>query len=250
MATKAKIAIWDSVLRSMVENDIIPTIVNRVLVWGPPRTGKTSLIVSMFPDVERITLHRQMPVDDLLGGFVLVDGRSQWQDGVAVRALRHGKTLLVDEINNFSSECVCSLYAIGDDPAVAGVTLPTGERVKAAKGFALFATMNATPSALPDALYDRFDVVLKADTLSHGLQKALGEFVEPAKSVVGAGGSYEWSRPASVNLYIAAKKLRTKGVTDNNIAECLGLTGTMATDFLAAINDRWTDVGSLFSNRE
>jgi hypothetical protein len=190
-----------------------------------------------------------MPVDDLVGGYALVDGTTRWVDGVAVRAMRRGKTLLIDEINNFSGECVCALYAIGDDAAIAGITLPTGERVQAAPGFALFATMNALPSSLPDALYDRFDVVLKADTLSHGLQKALGEFAEHAKAVVGAGGSYEWARPATVNLYVAAKKLRNKGVTDNNIAECLGLTGTLATDFLAAINDRWTDVDSLF-NRE
>jgi hypothetical protein len=174
-----------------------------------------------------------MPVDDLIGGMALVNGSTQWQDGPAVRAMRTGVTLLIDEVDQFSGEIRCFLHAIMDDPA--GVTLPTGERVNAKDGFCVVGTTNALPSTLPDALYDRFDLVLKADTLSVGLQKALGEFVEPAKSVVGGGATYEWQRPASVNLYIAAAKMRAKGIQDNAIAEYLGLTGQMATDFLAVV---------------
>jgi MoxR-like ATPase len=176
-----------------------------------------------------------MPVDDLIGSYALVNGTTVWQDGPAVRAMRNGRALIINEVDQYSGEIRCFLHDVMDDMNVCGVTLPNGERVTPRPGYCVVCTTNALPSSLPDAIYDRFDLVLKADTLSIGLQKMLGDFVEPAKSVVGGGSTYEWQRPASVNLYIAAQKMRQKGVADTAIAEYLGLTGQTATDFLSVI---------------
>ena len=215
MSTKT----WDDAFTEIVNSGIFPNTVNRVLISGWPRTGKSTLPGKLFglDQVERTTVHRQMPVDDLLGGMALVSGTTVWQDGPAVRALRHGKKLVLDEIDRHSGEIYSFILAILDDPA--GVTLPTGERVNAAAGYGLIATTNEAPSKLSDALYDRFDLVLKADTLSRGLQRSLGAFAEPAQNVIGRGGNGQrlelnWSRPATVNLFIAASKLRKHGLND------------------------------------
>lgn len=235
-AKKTPSVSWDSLLVRLIENGIIPQVVNRVLLYGPPRTGKSTLPGKTLPNVQRLTLHKQMPVDDLIGGMCLVNGSTQWADGPAVRAMRNGTALVIDEIDQFSAECRCMLHAIMDDPA--GITLPSGERVDAKAGYCVIGTTNALPTALPDALYDRFDMVLKADTLSAGLKQVLGPFANAAERVVARGDGYSWERPASVNLFIAAAKLRANGVGDVAIAEALGLIGNTATDFLAAIADR------------
>lgn len=236
--TNAKPTAWDDLLSTLVSTGVIPDVINRTLLWGPPRTGKTSLAVDLFHGkVERTTIHRQMPVDDLVGGYALKDGATVWMDGPAVRAMRKGIPLILDEIDQFGGEIRSLLHAILDDPA--GVTLASGERVTARKGYAVIATTNALPSSLPAAIFDRFDLVLKADTLSAGLQSALGNLVEPAQTVVAreAGTSeFNWSRPASVNLFLAAAKLRRTGMPDDLLVKALGLTGQEATDFLIAIS--------------
>jgi AAA domain (dynein-related subfamily) len=239
MSTKT----WDDTFSAIVHAGVFPHTVHRVLISGWPRTGKSTLPGKLFgaDNVERTTVHRQMPVDDLIGGMAMVNGTTVWQDGPAVRALRHGKKLVLDEIDRHSGEIYSFILAIADDPA--GVTLPTGERVNAAQGYGLIATTNEPPSKLADALYDRFDLVLKADTLSRGLQQALGEFAECAQNVIGRGGAgqrveLKWTRPATVNLFIAASKLRKHGCDDERIAELLGLTESETVDFLAAIAPR------------
>jgi len=228
---------WDEVLSQAVKVKIIPDIIWRILLWGPPRTGKTFLPATLFPRLERITFHRQMPVEDMLGGWCLQNGSTEWANGPFVRAMIEGIPIVCDEIDQFSPESRCSLHACLDDPAA--ITLANGERIVARPGYCVIATTNALPSALPDALYDRFDMILKADTLSQGLQKFLGKLAVPASTVVGRGSaSLDWKRMGSVNLFVAAAKLRQKGFRDEQIPEALGLNADEAMDFLAAIATR------------
>lgn len=225
---------WDNLLRKLAYQDIIPDAVHRVLLWGPPRTGKSSIANTIWPgEVERVTLHRQQPVEDLLGGYVLQDGSTVWADGPAVRAMRNGRVLVLDEVDQFSPETRCVLHAILDDPPA--ITLADGSRVDGSAKFCIIGTTNAQPTAMPPALYDRWDVILKADTLSEGLKKALGQLATPASNVVQADGCYRWERVASVNLFLAASKMRAKGMKDDQIVHALGLTGQQARDFLTVI---------------
>ena len=72
----------------------MPNRVHRVLLYGPPGTGKSSWAQSAFNKVERVTLHAQLPPEDLIGstGLVAESGgtKTVWQDGPAVRAMRRG----------------------------------------------------------------------------------------------------------------------------------------------------------------
>lgn len=229
---------WDETFVKLVEDGIFPKVLYRCLLFGYPRTGKSRLPFTMFVKCERVTFHRQQPVDDLIGGMALKDGRTVWLDGPAVRAMREGRVIVFDEIDRHSAEQYSALLALLDDPA--GITLPTGERVNAVPGYGVVATTNELPSQLADALYDRFDIHLRADTLAKGLQERLGPLAKPAHAAMLRGGSTEkgyhhWRRPGSVNLFIVAAKLRQHGLADAQIAEAIGLHGQEATDFLTAL---------------
>lgn len=225
---------WDDRLRQLRKDKLIPNPLYRICLFGPPRTGKSSIAPDLFADgVERCTIHKQLPTEDLLGGYALVNGTTVWQDGPAIRALRNGKALVLDEIDQISPECRCILHALLDDPA--GITLASGERVHAAQGYCVIATTNAMPSSLPPAILDRFDLILLANTLSKGLKEALGSLSSQAEAVVIRDASYHWNRPASVNLFLAASKLKRKGINDEAIVAALGLTGKPATDALIAL---------------
>lgn len=227
---------WDDILRELVKAKMIPNPLYRILLFGPPRTGKSSIGRELFDKHERVTVHRQLPVEDLLGGYALVGGSTVWQDGPAIRAMRQGICLVLDEVDQISAETRCILHALMDDPA--GITLASGERVDAAPGFCVIATTNALPSALPPAVLDRFDLVLLANTLSNGLKVALAGFAGPAEAAVGRNTTinYKWSRPASVNFFIAAAKLRAKGLTNQAIVHHLGLDGQLANDAMLALS--------------
>ena len=161
MTVKHKATSWDAILTELCASGAVPQAIHRVLLWGPPRTGKSSVAAQIFGHdrVERVTLHRQQPVDDLTGGYCLRDGTTVWADGPAVRAMKEGKVLVLDEIDQHSPETRCILHAIMDDPP--GVTLASGERVEAVYGFVVIATTNALPGTLPAAILDRFDLILK-----------------------------------------------------------------------------------------
>jgi hypothetical protein len=225
---------WDDTMRRLIEAKLVPSPLYRILLYGPPRTGKSSAGPALFPNKwERCTVHKQLPTEDLLGGYALVDGTTKWMDGPAIRALRNGKTLILDEIDQISPECRCILHALLDDPA--GITLASGERVDAKEGYCVIATTNALPSSLAAPILDRFDLILLANTLSKGLQAALGKLSMQADAVVQRDKTYNWVRPASVNLFIAASKLRKRGLKDQEVVESLGLYGKSATDALIAL---------------
>ena len=227
---------WDQKLTEFVNGGIFPGMVNRMNIHGYSHTGNSTLVHRLLGG-ERITFPQAMPLDDLIGGYALIDGRTVWVDGPAVRALKNGTCLQIDEANEVPSECQTVYYALLDDPA--GITLPSGERVEARKGYCVVTTMNPTPTVFPHPVYDRFDIYLKADCLSKGTREALGPYANNAEAVIAFNQpKLDWKRPASVNAFLAANKLRQGGVSQERIAEVLGWEGKEALDFLAATAHR------------
>jgi MoxR-like ATPase len=154
----------------------------RIMLIGPPGTGKSTTAVlegkGAKRDVYRITLTEGAGIEDLLGMYHLVDGETKWVDGPAVRALKTGSLLLLDEIDRHSPEVMSLLYALlDDDPQV---TLPSGEEVTAAKGYGVIATSNNAVSALPDAILDRFEAVLIANKPHPDAMKHLSQAAQAA----------------------------------------------------------------------
>ncbi len=105
---------WARVLDNLVRESAIPHQVHRILLYGPPGTGKSSWAATAFAHVERVTLHSQMPPEDLIGSIALVARKggtdTVWQDGPAVRAMRRGCALVLNEIDQHSPELRCALH--------------------------------------------------------------------------------------------------------------------------------------------
>ena len=227
---------WADILSELVLVSALPDRIHRVLLYGPPGTGKSSWAGTAFAHVERVTLHAQMPPEDLIGSMALVarDGGTNtvWQDGPAVLAMRRGSALVIDEIDQHSPELRCALHNILDDKAIAGITLPTGERVEPAVGFCVIATTNAEPSQLPDALLDRFDLVLLANRPTPGV---LARLPEGLASVLARAYDRQevarWTPPVSVRSILAVTRLAESTGLDR-AAELI--FGESSTDILAS----------------
>jgi len=131
---------------------------HRILLWGPPGTAKSSGPGAWWPEkqVERVALTEDSAPEDLMGYYTLKGMDTQYAEGPATRALRHGRPLVLDEIDRTSSSIVSLLHALLDDVKIAEVTLPTGETIRPNDGYAVIATTNQSPQALHDALLDRF----------------------------------------------------------------------------------------------
>lgn len=169
---------WYEIVNMLVDREIFPQAIHRILLYGPPGTGKSRWPSTRFENVERVTLHQSMPIEDLIGSVGLRRNEQAtetvWQDGPAVRAMRNGCCLVLDEIDKHSPEMTCQLHALLDDWNMAGITLPTGERVTPKDGFCVVATSNADPEHLGEPLRERLLPFL-ADKPTPDALKALPE---------------------------------------------------------------------------
>ena len=115
---------------------------------------------------------------------------------------------MLDEIDQHSPETRCALHAICDDRSIAGITLPTGERVEPAEGYTVIATTNAEPGTLPQALLDRFDLVLLANRPAPGvLRKLPRKLANLVARTYDNQQSQRWIPPVSVRTILALSRL-------------------------------------------
>lgn len=232
------LANWAEALKALVTAGVIPTLAHRILLHGPAGTGKSAWAARCLGECERVTLHQQMPPDDLIGCMGLTANAAggtmtEWQDGPAVRAMRHGLPLIIDEVDQFSPELRCALHAILDDPGHVALTLPTGEVVKPKEGFAVIGTTNASPASLPAPLQSRFDLIIAANSPAQGILDSL-----PSGFADLVSRSYErqtvanWQTPVTVRSVLAVKRIATAlGLEDATRV----VFGEAATDILASV---------------
>lgn len=226
---------WDAKFRALVDNRIFPHVLDRLLLAGKYQSGKTTEPALVFgrDNVEDTIIHRQTIVDDVVGTFQpKPEGGFTWVDGPWSRAMRHGIPLVINEISECSPDVKTALHAFCDRPAA--YTLPTGERLKAAPGYGVVATSNFAPDTLPPGVFARFDIIYTVKTLSAGLRSKLGHFAERAEAIECEDTAWlsSWSRPPSVNMFLAAAELQRRGFDDETVAAILGLEGTSQADFL------------------
>jgi len=170
---------WATIMEALASTTVFPSAVHRVLLYGPPGTGKSSVAYQMWPSatIERVTLHDQVDPADLIGQWRVTARNGgtdmEWVDGPAIRAMRSGSPLVLDEVDSMSPEVKNILHAILDDRSIASLHLPTGEIVRPAPGFCVIGTTNRGPDDLPEAIRDRFDLTLRADTPAPGILASL-----------------------------------------------------------------------------
>jgi hypothetical protein len=143
-----------------------------VLLYGPPRTGKTRavdvLIQRSNPTRETIQLHDGWTYDRLVQGILPTsDGGWDWQDGPLLRALRAGKKFIVLEEANRTSlvQCLGEVFSLLERQyrgSEYSVTLRDGARLSIDEDVVFVLTANTLDKStedLDDALLGRIHAV-------------------------------------------------------------------------------------------
>ncbi|PVV04460.1 hypothetical protein BB560_001040 [Smittium megazygosporum] len=116
-----------------------------VLIQGPTSAGKTSMIEYLAHKTEhtfvRVNNHEHTDLQEYLGSYISKNGKLVFQEGVLVRALRHGHWIVLDELNLAPSDVLEALNRLLDDNRELYIP-ETSETVKPHPDFMLFATQN------------------------------------------------------------------------------------------------------------
>lgn len=146
---------WDLVLGA-----VLP-VTNRILLVGPPSSGKSTTAMILAGTKHRITMTETTSREDLIGMFHLIAGETKWIDGPVTTAMRNGEAILFDEVDRYSPECASLFYSLIDDKP--HVSLPSGELLEAKDGYKVIMTTNETLDTLPPAVQDRIEVIINAN---------------------------------------------------------------------------------------
>ena len=185
-------------------------LIHRVLLWGIPGTGKSTIAKNAFTNRESVTLYRDCEVDSLIGPMQLRDGSTVCMPQLASKAMADGLPLVIDEIDQFSTSVETMLLAILDDKHIAELTMPDGQSIKPATGYNVIATTNERPDSLPVRLLDRFDVVLHADSPDSRAFQACGEYAKYAEQFAQRDDRSYFSEP-SLRRWLAMSRIETLG---------------------------------------
>jgi MoxR-like ATPase len=171
--------------------DTIGSGLARVCLYGPPGTGKTYSALTYGLDGRES--YKIACVDDMTTAQIegmWKPSRDGWSfhEGAAVKAWRTGGRLVIDEIDKASGDVLGALLAFCDSEASARWDHPdTNEIVRPAAGFSVIVTTNSHPTALAEALRDRFPVAIEVTEPHPVALAALPEWMrEPARLLANA----------------------------------------------------------------
>lgn len=201
----------------------------RILLAGPPGTGKTRAACSVSKDVINITLTEETPAAELRGHYIPKGNEFVWMDGPGTVAWRTGRAICLNEINRASADTMSYLLAFLDDPELAYMTLPSGETIRPLDGFRVIATMNGEANDLPPALEDRFPVKILIDRPHPG---AVARLPQHLQSAAIEGVLLPEERRTSIRAWLAFVEL-SENVGDDLAAKAV--FGDRGGDLLQAI---------------
>lgn len=241
---------WHEILRTLWAAGA-----RRILVAGPPGTGKTTTSLGILETNYRVTMTEGTGVEDLLGCFQLrkVDddktASTIWVNGPVPCAMLAGNGILIDEIDKMPPEIQSLMYAVMDDRPE--IMLPTGDMVSGISGYGVIATTNANIAVLPDAIIDRFDAALVAvvphpDSIAHLPAAEKGAVVNYFKSV--SPDAWLWTGKPTVRRMRSYYALKQSGMlTDELAAMCV--FGKSGTEILSALTTAGRDATAVVAER-
>lgn len=151
--------------------DVISAGVDRLILFGPPGTGKTYAgltVGDVTAGAYRVACTEDMTEADITGCWMpSASGTWSWSTGKAIRAWEGdgfaGGRLVLDEADRANGDVESLLLAVTDTVASAKWEHPeTGRTVRPRSGFSVVMTTNLERmDDLPAALKDRFPVALR-----------------------------------------------------------------------------------------
>lgn len=197
-------------VRSLIEGGA-----KAILLYGPPRTGKTRLIDQVVPrDSETrctIQIHDGWSYDNLIQGLKPdTNGKWQWEDGPLKAAIESGKKFIVlEEVNRtVISQALGEVFSLIEDSyrgKANSITLRNGQRFWIADDIIFIMTMNTVDKSteeVDDALMGRVasvELPPRAEDLSEMLsqnfvpeeiRRNIGELFAEIQSVYPLGHGY------------------------------------------------------------
>lgn len=194
--------------------------VSRILLVGPPATGKSTTAMKVSGARFRVTMTETTSREELIGMFQLIDGETKWVDGPITSAMRNGECVLVDEIDRYSPEAASLLYALIDDKP--HLSLPNGEMLYSNPGYKMIMTSNDGLDTLPVAVQDRIEVILQA---SEPHADAIADMPQFMQNVTTA--YYRMLPKPTIKLPTTVRRMRTfHGLLANGLDSKLAATIT------------------------
>ncbi len=196
-------------------HELLTTGATAILLYGPPRTGKTRLIDSIFSRTSdsrsTIQIHDGWSYDHLVEGFKPnSEGKWEWDDGPLKQAVTSGKkTIVLEEINRTAiSQALGEVFSLIED-AYRGeenaITLRSGKKFWIPKDIVFLMTMNTIDKStedIDDALLGRVAAVefparpedlsqmLTANGLASKARDSLGQLFTEILNVYPLGHGY------------------------------------------------------------
>lgn len=144
-------------------------------VTGLSGNGKTMMIeqicAKLGREFVRVNVTGETDEDDLIGGFRLQDGKTVWQDGPVVVAMKRGAVLLLDEVDLGTNKLMCLQPVLEGKPIY---LKKINMVVTPAKGFNVLATANTKgqgsfdgkfvgTNVMNEAMLERFPVTIEQE---------------------------------------------------------------------------------------
>ena len=213
-----------------------PIFPHRVLLWSEATgTGKSTLPLTLLESRRpvRVTLFREMEVDSLVGPMQLRDGSTVCEPQLAALAMRDGRPLIIDEVDQYSASVETYLNALLDDVSLAQLTLPDGSTIQPANGYCVVGTTNARPDSLPERLLHRFDAIIHADSPCESLIESLPGAI--AKLLVNSAKTEKsFFAPMTSRRAIALDRFKRAGYSERESIELVFGTDPNTVDAMLA----------------
>ena len=140
---------FNSVRKVISSRKFYPT-----FITGLSGNGKTMSVeqacAAAKRELIRVNITIETDVDDLIGGFRLVNGDTVWHNGPVVEALERGAVLLLDEIDLASNKILC-LQSVLEGKGV--FLKKIGKYVRPSSGFNVIATANTKGKGSEDGRF-------------------------------------------------------------------------------------------------